>query len=100
MFILFSGNVTATTKDLWNLVKMLGPDELHELYVELDISSKDVQKAELNAPGQSVNRKALAVLEWWKESSPANATRETLLKALEECRFIDLKQQLEAKWKQ
>ena len=91
--------MTVTIKDFRDVIKLLNFDELHELYHELGIASEDSSKAELNASGTSVNLKAMAVFEWWKKSSPSQATRDTLLKALEECRFIDQKQTLEKKWK-
>ena len=79
------------------MIEVLGPDQLHELYLVLGIPSKDSEKAEQKA-GKSPNLKAMAVLEWWRDTSPSEATRATLLKALEECRFIYQKQTLENKW--
>ena len=86
-------------KDFRDLIKLLNSNELQELYQELGIAPEDVQKAEQNAQGPTVNLKAMAVLVWWKNSNPSEATRDTLLTALEECRFIDQKQKLEDKWR-
>ena len=91
--------MTASVKDFREVIKLLNSDELHELYQELGIATEDSSKAELDAPGKSVNLKAMSVFEWWKKSSPMEATRDTLLKALEECRFINQKQKLEDKWR-
>ena len=91
--------MTATIKDFRDLIKLLPSFELQELYQELGIAPEDVQKAEQNAPGKTVNLKAMAVLDWWKKSNPTEATRDTLLTALEECIFLDQKRKLEDKWR-
>ena len=90
----------ATMEDFRDVIKLLNSDDLHELYQELGIATEDSTKAELDASGKSVNLKAMAVFEWWKKSSPMEATRDTLLKAMEECRFVDQKRTLEDKWGQ
>ncbi|XP_072023318.1 uncharacterized protein [Amphiura filiformis] len=93
------GGGAATTKDFRDVIKQLTHDELRQLYIELDISAKDISDAELSvAPSRDVQALAMAVFGGWQQSKPSEATRQTLLKALEECKFINAKQQLEEKW--
>ena len=73
---------------LYEVIKPLGPDELHKLYHLLGFSEQDVKKAEASVTSTDTTRKAEAVIRCWKKRNGKRATVEALRQAIESCRHI------------
>ena len=80
------------------VAKLLGIDELKFLYDELDLESRDVEKAEAEANTSNETLKARQVLLEWRKSSGHRATRECVLEALKKCGNIKAMDELQQIW--
>ena len=91
--------MAASDKDFGQVIKLLSSSDLREVYYELGISSTDWHKWEEDAGERaSVNLRARSVLETWRKREASKASRQAILNALESCRNIDAKEQLQKLW--
>ena len=78
-------------EDLRDITNSLGPDELKHLFLNLGISQRDIEHAEMSAGTTDTRLKAFAVLIWWRKKEGKKATHEKVLEAkrnLDHCRGI------------
>ena len=91
--------MAASDKDFGDVIKLLTPFGLKELYYELGISSRDMQTWEADAgDGASTYLKARSVLETWRNRQASKASRQAILQALEDCNNRDAKEKLQKMW--
>ena len=81
-----------------DVTQLLGPDDLQQLYHALNLTYSDVEKEERNADTTDVNIRALHVLRLWRNRLGRNATRKTILDALEKCRNMEARDILDYTW--
>ena len=77
---------------LYDVIKPLGPDELHRLNNQLGLSKQDVEKAEASVSSRDSTRKAEAVIRYWKKRNGKKATVDALRQATERCRNTQAKE--------
>ncbi|XP_072014911.1 LOW QUALITY PROTEIN: uncharacterized protein [Amphiura filiformis] len=82
-----------------DIINLLGPDDLRNLFYALDLPSRVIDKAEIKAGTSDVDLKARRVLETWRQRNGQQATQERVLCALEECGNKDARERLEDKWR-
>ena len=91
--------MAATDSDFGDVIKLLTPYDLKELYYELGISSRDMQTWEADAGERaSVYLRARSVLETWRKQEGSKASRQAILDALENCKNKDAKEKLQSQW--
>ncbi len=73
-------------------------DELKMLFYEIGIEECDIEIAEERANTHDYTLKAMKVLQMWRRSNTANATRPAIIQALTECKYIESKEILQEKW--
>ena len=86
-------------EDLADVVDQLDPTQMEKLYIRLGLSKSVIRKAmhedetygDLDLQGQSVLRR-------WRQTKGKNATRKTILDAIETCGNYEVVENLEAKW--
>ena len=102
-YCLFSGYTVGsgevTENDMAEVIELLTPDELTLLYVKLGISHVKVQKAEDSAGGRGPDIKALNVLRQWKQMNGQLASKEKMLEAMKQCKFVDSYEKLTKIWR-
>ena len=76
----------------------LKSDQLHYLYLALDLLDHEVENAEQNADTKDVALRANKVLVYWRTTRGSKATKEVILKALEECGYVDVFEFLLEQW--
>ena len=94
--ILFA--VQATDRDFGDLIRLLGADDLHELFPALDIKYTDIEKEEVGAASPHPDLKARNVLNFWRQNKASEATCQALLDALQHCGNVHAKETLEDMW--
>ena len=91
--------MAASDSDFGDVIKLLTPSDLRELYYGLGISSRDMQTWEADIGERaSVNLRARNVLETWRKQEASNASRQAILLALEKCKNRDAKEKLQKLW--
>ena len=88
----------ATNRDFIDITRLLDPDDLQELFYELDIKKHYSDREEKSADSTDPGIKAKEVLISWRKREAKNATCQALLDALERCRNIEAKETLEDMW--
>ncbi|XP_072043961.1 uncharacterized protein [Amphiura filiformis] len=87
-----------TDIDLKSIIRQLGRDDLQHLYVELEISHQDVEKAEYRANSRDIELQAMEVLRFWRDMNGTEASRSAILNALTECENQEAVENLEEIW--
>ncbi|XP_072021658.1 uncharacterized protein [Amphiura filiformis] len=88
--------------DFRAVIKQLDRDDLQKLYIELELQSQAVQKAEYRANTTDIELQAMEVLRMWRQEMRDKgqlATKEIILHALEECENTEAAEILEEIWK-
>ncbi len=88
-----------TENDMLEVIQLLCPEELQILYVKLDISHKNVRKAEDGAGLNDPTIKAMAVLRQWKQTKGKDASKKKILDAMKQCKFMNSYEQLKKIWR-
>lgn len=85
-------------EDIRNIVRQLDRAELQNLYFTLGIQARDIEHAEMSTGTTNTDLKAISVLRWWKKGKGHSATREAVLKALQNCEYLNATEALKALW--
>ena len=84
-------------REIWNVTEELSPKDLQHLYVALNLSQVDVEHAEYGHTDSKFQGRA--VLMEWRKQRPDEATKRTILEALEYCRNKGASRALLERWK-
>ena len=87
-----------TSRDIGDVIRLLGPDDLHELFHALKIKNTDIEKEEKNADSPHPGQQARAVFNFWIKDKGREATQQAILDALERCGNVEDKENLEDIW--
>ena len=88
----------ATDSHFLDVSKVLDPDDLQHFYVKLGLEHRDITHAEVSAGTTDSRLKATAVLRQWKKTRGKKATQQAILQALQECDFLDAREELQVLW--
>ena len=97
MFLKFHAD-KVTSRDIGDVIRLLGTDDFHELFHALDINDSDIEKEKKNADSAHPGQQARAVFNFWIKTKGKEATRQAILGALERCGNIEDKEILEDIW--
>ena len=87
-----------SSRDIGDVIRLLGPVDFHELFHELNIKDADIEKEEKNADSSHPGQQARAVFNFWIKAEGKEATRKAMLDALERCGNVEDKEILEDIW--
>ena len=76
----------------------LNSDQLHYLYMALDLPDHEVENAERNANTTDVVLRARKVLLHWRTTRGSAATKQAILEALEVCGYVGAIEFLLEQW--
>ena len=99
MFLLIDLDMRVSDDDVSDIAfasKLLHA-QLQHLYLELHVDASHIENAQRHADGD-YRLEAVRVLKAWRQSLGEQATRRTVIEALEECRFNEAKEKLLDKW--
>ena len=85
-------------REIRDVVQIVTPSDLEDLYVVLGISRSSILFAERNVPSNDSKLKAMEVLRQWRKEAGLAATKEALLQTLSICENNDAIVRLEDKW--
>ena len=85
-------------KDIRDIARQLNRAELKYLYQELNLRESEIEHAERIADTRDIDLMATSVLRMWRQINGRHASRQAVLEALTECRYIRAKEVLEEKW--
>ena len=84
--------------ELRDVAWLLRPDDLEQLYIELQLPTATVENAKCSEVSTDVRHKALAVLKEWRRENGSGASKTVVLRALWRDKCIDAMQSLQTKW--
>ena len=86
-----------TDRDIIDVAHLLNSSTLEILYIFLDLSAEDIEKAKQEA-GNSINLQAKNVMQFWRQTKGRSATREAMLTALDKSKNRNAMEKLEQRW--
>ena len=89
---------TISDADFGDITKVLGKDDLQNLFYALGLLHQDIEKAERSADTKDVNLCAKEVLRFWRKQNGHLATRKAVIEALATAENRYGIEQLEVKW--
>ena len=54
--------------NFYEIIESLGSEELPKLYQALDLTLRDVERAEKKVPSSDIHLKARSVIRWWQKT--------------------------------
>ena len=92
--------VMVTDKDIQDVASKANLDynQLQKLFVELEITQRDIEKQQRIAETKDYEIQAKHVLQFWRQTNGKLATRRKILDALMECTLIEAKDLLVDTW--
>ena len=87
-----------SSRDIGDVIRLLGATDLHELFYSLNIKHTDIEKEEKNASSDHPGLKARAVFNFWIKVNGNNATRQSILDALVKSDNVEAAENLQDIW--
>ena len=89
-----------TDREIFQIAERAGltSSQLHKLFKALDLPDNEVENAERNADTKDVALQADKVLHHWRNTRGRTATKQAILRALEECEYEDAIEFLLKEW--